>query len=106
LHALAGARKFTGKRKGVVFCGGYHGGVLGFWDSVQENGVDQHEWVIGNYNDVESAKTLIEQGNIAAEGIQGAGSYIVGTKKFLVQIQESAKRASLSILGFVLAILT
>jgi glutamate-1-semialdehyde 2,1-aminomutase len=55
---------------------------------------------------VESAKTLIEQGNIAAEGIQGAGGYIVGTKKFLVQIQESAKEASLSILGFVLAILT
>lgn len=109
LHALAGARKFTGKRKVVVFSGGYHGGVLGFWDGVQENGVDQHEWVIGKYNDVESAKTLIEQGDIAAvliEGMQGAGGCIVGKKKFLMQVQGSAKKVSLSILNFVLAILT
>lgn len=32
---------------------------------------------------MERAKTLIEQGDIAAEGIQGAGGYIVGTKKIL-----------------------
>lgn len=97
LHALAGARKFTGKRKVVVFSGGYHGGVLGFWDGVQENGVDQGEWVIGKYNDVEGAKKLIEQGDIAAvlvEGMQGAGGCIVGTKDFLMQIQESAKKVS------------
>ena len=93
LHALAGARKFTGKRKVVVFSGGYHGGVLGFWDGVQENGVDRNDWVIGKYNDVDGAKTLIEQHDIAAvlvEGMQGAGGCIPGTKEFLMQIQKSA----------------
>tara|TARA_R110002060_G_scaffold24129_1_gene32723 strand:+ start:2155 stop:3318 length:1164 start_codon:yes stop_codon:yes gene_type:complete len=95
LHALAGARHFTGKRRVVVFSGGYHGAVLGFWDGVQENGVDKHEWVIGKYNDVESAKVLIEQDDIAAvlvEGMQGAGGCISGTKEFLKQLQESSKK--------------
>jgi len=96
LHALAGARCFTGKRKVVVFLGGYHGGVLSFWNGVQENGVDKDEWVIGRYNDVEGAKKLIEQDGIAAvlvEGMQGAGGCIPGTKEFLMQIQDSAKKA-------------
>lgn len=94
LHALAGARKLTGKRKVVVFLGGYHGGVLGFWDGVQENGVDRDDWIIGKYNDVEQAKKLIEKEDIAAvlvEGMQGAGGCIPGTKEFLLQIQESSK---------------
>ena len=101
MHALAGARKFTGKRKVVVFSGGYHGGVLGFWDGVQENGVDQHEWVIGQYNDVEGAKKLVEEDDIAAvlvEGMQGAGGCILGTKEFLMQIQESAKKVSTTLI--------
>ncbi|KUJ17149.1 glutamate-1-semialdehyde aminotransferase [Mollisia scopiformis] len=95
LHALAGVRHFTGKRKVVVFSGGYHGAVLGFWDGVQENGVDKHEWVIGKYNDVEGAKKLIEQDDIAAvlvEGMQGAGGCILGTNEFLLQLQESARK--------------
>ena len=95
LHALAGARRFTGKRKVVVFSGGYHGAVLAFWDGVQENGVDKDEWVIGRYNDVEGAKNLIEHDDIAAvlvEGMQGASGCISGTKEFLLQIQESAKK--------------
>jgi glutamate-1-semialdehyde 2,1-aminomutase len=95
LHALAGARYLTGKRKVVVFTGGYHGGVLGFWDGVQENNVDKSEWVVGRYNDVKGAKHLIEQDDIAAvlvEGMQGAGGCISGTKDFLMQIQESAEK--------------
>ena len=103
LHALAGARKFTGRRKVVVFSGGYHGGVFGFWDGVQENGVDQHEWVVGRYNDVEGAQRLIEQEDIAAvlvEGMQGAGGAILGTEQFLLQIQKSAKKVRLLSLTF------
>lgn len=95
LHALAGARFFTGKRKVVVFRGGYHGGVFSFWDGVQENGVDKLEWVIGKYNDIAESQKLIEQGDIAAvlvEGMQGAGGCISGSKKFLMQIQESTKK--------------
>lgn len=95
LHALAGARRFTGRRKVVAYAGGYHGAVLGFWDGVQENGVDKDEWVIGKYNDVEGAKKLIEQDDIAAvlvEGMQGAGGCISATDEFLMQLQESAKK--------------
>lgn len=79
----------------VVFSGGYHGAVFSFWDGVQENGVDKNEWVIGKYNDVKGAKRLIEQADIAAvlvEGMQGAGGCISGSKEFLMQIQESAKK--------------
>lgn len=106
LHALAGARRFTGKRKTVVFYGGYHGAVLGFWDGVQENGVDKDEWVIGKYNDVDGAKALIEQDDIAAvlvEGMQGAGGCISATKEFLLQLQMSARkvRQSLHVAGIV-----
>jgi glutamate-1-semialdehyde 2,1-aminomutase len=95
LHALAGARFFTGRRKVVVFRGGYHGGVFSFWDGVQENGVDKHEWIIGKYNDVEGTKKLIEENDVAAvlvEGMQGAGGCISGSGEFLMQIQENAKK--------------
>lgn len=95
MHALAGVRYFTRKRKVLVFRGGYHGGVFSLWDGVQENGIDKHEWIIGKYNDVEVTPKLIEQGNIAAvlvEGMQGAGGCISGSKEFLMQIQESAKK--------------
>ena len=78
-----------------MFYGAYHGAVLGFWDGVQENGVDKAEWVIGKYNDTEGAKLLIEQDDIAAvlvEGMQGAGGCISGTNEFLLQLQTSAKK--------------
>lgn len=79
----------------MVFYGAYHGAVLGFWDGVQANGVDKDDWVIGKYNDIEGAKKLIEQDDIAAvlvEGMQGAGGCISATKEFLFQLQTSAKK--------------
>lgn len=102
LHALAGARKFTGKRKVVVFTGGYHGSVFGFGAGVQENNVDQEDWILAKYNDVEGVKTLIEgRHDIAAvlvEGMQGTGGCIVGKKDFLMQIEKSSKKVCMSIL--------
>ncbi|EON95658.1 putative glutamate-1-semialdehyde - protein [Phaeoacremonium minimum UCRPA7] len=97
LHALNGAKQFTGKRKVVVFCGAYHGAVLSFGDGkVATNNVNKDDWVIGRYNDVESAKAVIEGtpdlAAVMVEGMQGAGGCIVGTKEFLLQIQESAKK--------------
>ncbi|KAF2092580.1 glutamate-1-semialdehyde aminotransferase [Rhizodiscina lignyota] len=98
LHALAGARKYTGKRKVVVFSGGYHGAVLSFGSGQPaENNVDLDDWVLGRYNDVAGAKELIEglEGQLAAvlvEGMQGAGGCIIGTKEFLAQCQESAHK--------------
>jgi glutamate-1-semialdehyde 2,1-aminomutase len=69
--------------------------VLGFWDGVSPNGVDRDDWVIGRYNDVQGAKQLVENDDIAAvlvEGMQGAGGFIPGSAKFLLQIQESARK--------------
>ncbi|KAK6071382.1 glutamate-1-semialdehyde 2,1-aminomutase [Seiridium cupressi] len=98
LHVLNGIKKFTGRRKVLVFCGGYHGAVLSFGDGkVAENNVDRDEWVIGKYNDIESAKSLIQNtpdlAAVLIEGMQGAGGCIRATKEFLLTIQEEAKTA-------------
>ncbi|ORY02448.1 pyridoxal phosphate-dependent transferase [Clohesyomyces aquaticus] len=97
LHAIQGARRFTGKRKVVVFTGGYHGACFCFpEDRPIENCIDLDDWIIADYNDVEDAKAKIEgSGDVAAvlvEGMQGAGPCIVGTHEFLHQVQESARK--------------
>lgn len=97
LHAIQGAKRFTRKRKVVVFTGGYHGGCFSFpEDKPAVNCVDQDDWIIAEYNDVEDARRKIEEsGDIAAvlvEGMQGHGPCIVGTYEFLHQIQESARK--------------
>lgn len=53
LHCIAAARKFTGKRKIVVFRGGYHGSLLSFSLGAAPNNVDQIDWIISQYNDVQ-----------------------------------------------------
>ncbi|KAF2819896.1 PLP-dependent transferase [Ophiobolus disseminans] len=97
LHAIQGARKFTGKRKVVAFTGGYHGGCYTFGNGPAENCVDLEEWVMAEYNDVEDAKRKIEGGGdvaaVIVEGMQGRGPCIVGTSGFLKQVQESARKA-------------
>lgn len=98
LHAINGAKRHTGKRKVVVFTGGYHGGCFSFpEDHPAENCVDRDEWIVAEYNDVADAKRKIEDsGDVAAvlvEGMQGAGPCIVGTHEFLHQVQASAKKA-------------
>ncbi|KAI0597470.1 pyridoxal phosphate-dependent transferase [Biscogniauxia sp. FL1348] len=98
LHALNAAKAFTGRRKVLVFSGGYHGGVLSFGaGKAAPNNVDRDDWVIGKYNDVESAKSLIEgTADLAAvlvEGMQGSGGCIPGSSEFLHAIQDSARKA-------------
>ena len=95
LHALAAARAFTGKRKVVVFAGGYHGGVLTFAGGVPAaNNVDRRDWIIAKYNDIESAVEVIKQPDVAAvllEGMQGAPGAIKGSEAFLKSIETTAK---------------
>ncbi|KAL5381750.1 hypothetical protein DPSP01_006937 [Paraphaeosphaeria sporulosa] len=96
LHALAGARAFTGRRKVVVFGGGYHGGCFSFpEDAPAENCVDKEDWVVATFNDPADAKAKIEgSGDVAAvlvEGMQGRGPCIVGSHAFLHQVQASAR---------------
>lgn len=97
LHAIQGAKRFTGKRKVVVFTGGYHGGCYTFpGDRPAENVVDRDDWIIAEFNDIEDAKRKIENSeDVAAvliEGMQGRGPCLVGTRKFLQQVQISARK--------------
>ncbi|KAL5117699.1 hypothetical protein ACEQ8H_004447 [Pleosporales sp. CAS-2024a] len=97
LHAIQGARRFTGKRKVVVFTGGYHGGCFTFpGDQPAENCVDKEDWIMAEFNDIEDAKRKIEESDDVAavliEGMQGRGPCIVGTHEFLQQVQASAKK--------------
>src|SRR5262245_2473204 len=59
LMALAAATVFTGRRKILVFEGGYHGGVLNFSSGTSVVNVP-HEFIVGAYNDLERSLRLIE----------------------------------------------
>ncbi|OQV01287.1 hypothetical protein CLAIMM_06670 [Cladophialophora immunda] len=97
MHALGAARRFTGRRKVVVFTGGYHGAVFSFGSGIAPNNVDLDDWVLAKYNDIKSTRVAIEgTPDIAAvlvEGMQGAGGCIPATKDFMLAVQESAKKA-------------
>jgi glutamate-1-semialdehyde 2,1-aminomutase len=97
LHAIQGAKRFTGKRKVVVFTDGYHGGCFTFvGDQPAENCVDRDDWIIAKYNDIVDTKRKIEESEdvaaVLVEGMQGRGPCIVGTREFLQQVQESARK--------------
>ncbi|KAF2642970.1 PLP-dependent transferase [Massarina eburnea CBS 473.64] len=98
LHALQVAKRFTGKRKVIVFTGGYHGGCFSFpEDKPAENCVDRDEWIMAEYNDIADTKKKIEDSEdvaaVLVEGMQGHGPCIVGSHDFLHQIQASARKA-------------
>ncbi|KAK0648315.1 pyridoxal phosphate-dependent transferase [Cercophora newfieldiana] len=85
LYALAAARKFTSRRKVVVFAGGYHGGLLSFpGREAAGNVVDREDFVVG----------LAKTDGVAAvlmEAVQGAGGVIPGRKEFLLAVREAAR---------------
>jgi glutamate-1-semialdehyde 2,1-aminomutase len=57
IHAIQGAGRYTGKRKVVVFTGGYHGGCFTFSaDKPAGNCVDKEDWIIAKFNDVADTK--------------------------------------------------
>ena len=98
MHALAGARHFTGRRRVVVFSGGYHGAVFSFAGGTSAvNNVDRDDFVIAAYNDAEGAcKTIASTPDLAAvlvEPMQGGGGCIPGTPEFLRRIQDAAHAA-------------
>lgn len=92
MHALAAARHFTGRRKTIVFRGGYHGSVLAFANGIAANNVDPKDWLLCQYNDiVDLEKTFEEHDDIAAvivEGVQGSGGAIRATTEFLQKISD------------------
>ena len=80
LMAIALAVAVTGRRKILVFRGGYHGGVLTFGETPSPVTVP-HEWVLADYDDVEGTRALIHQhgSDLAAvlvEPMLGAGGCV------------------------------
>ncbi|WP_431131113.1 aspartate aminotransferase family protein [Variovorax paradoxus] len=94
LMALTAALHFTGKRKIVVFSGGYHGGVLGFGAGPLPTTVP-FDFLVLPYNDVQLASEQIakhgpEIAAILVEPMQGASGCIPGRLDFLQALRDGA----------------
>ena len=97
LMALALAVATTGRRKVVVFRGGYHGGVLTFGQEPSPVTVP-HEWVLADYDDVEGTRALIrahagEMAAVLVEPMLGAGGCIPASDEFLAMLREETTAA-------------
>jgi len=87
LMALASATAHTGRRKVLVFKGGYHGGVLAFAGGGSPVNVP-HDWIVARYNDLDDvlARVAPHRGDLAAilvEPMLGSGGCIAGDPVFL-----------------------
>jgi glutamate-1-semialdehyde 2,1-aminomutase len=87
LMALALAVATTGRRKVLVFRGGYHGGVLAFADAPSPVTVP-HDWVLADYDDVEGTRALIREHGaglaaVLVEPMLGSGGCVPASDAFL-----------------------
>jgi glutamate-1-semialdehyde 2,1-aminomutase len=87
LMALALAVATTGRRKVLVFRGGYHGGVLTFGETPSPVTVP-HEWVLADYDDVPGTRALLrehgrELAAVLVEPMLGAGGCVPASQEFL-----------------------
>jgi glutamate-1-semialdehyde 2,1-aminomutase len=96
--ALAGARVFAQRNgrakatKVMVFHGGYHGGVLYFVTGGSPVNMP-YEYVVGPYNDVEGARTLLRRHAeeifaVLLEPMQGSHGCLPGDPGFLRMLRE------------------
>ncbi len=96
LMAIATAVAVTGRKRVMVFDGGYHGGVLYFGGGgIPINA--PHQWLLGTYNDPVSAAALADAhaddlACIIVEPMMGSGGCIPGSAAFLQALREAATR--------------
>jgi glutamate-1-semialdehyde 2,1-aminomutase len=96
LMALATVTVATGRRKILVFDGGYHGGLLYFGGGGSPVNVP-HQFVVARYNDIAHAQELIaahghELAAILVEPMLGGGGCIPADRGFLQALREGATR--------------
>jgi glutamate-1-semialdehyde 2,1-aminomutase len=98
LIAIAAATAHTGRRKILVFEGGYHGGVLWFPPGAGGARLNvPHEFVIAPYNNLDETRRLTREANgdlaaILVEPMLGAGGCIPATPEFLAMLRDEARR--------------
>ena len=96
LMAVATAVVATGRRKLLVFKGGYHGGLLSFGAGPAPLNAP-YEAVLGSYNDLAGAESLMaahgpELAAILVEPMLGSGGCIAGDPAFLAALRAGATR--------------
>ena len=97
LMAIATALAVTGRRRVMVFGGGYHGGILYFGAKGASFGIPinaPHDWVLAPYNDAAATAALIDDsiGAIIIEPMQGSGGCIPADPAFLAMLRAEATR--------------
>jgi glutamate-1-semialdehyde 2,1-aminomutase len=94
LMAVSAACAITGRRKILVFAGGYHGGVFYFRGKGSPVNAP-FDYLIGQYNDLGMVEELVRphRGNLAAilvEPMQGSTGCIPAEREFLAGLRELA----------------
>jgi glutamate-1-semialdehyde 2,1-aminomutase len=94
LMAVLAARTITGKKKVLVFAGGYHGGVFYFRGKGSPINAP-FDYLVGAYNDIDAMRELVapHRGDLAAiliEPMLGGGGCIPATREFLADLRALA----------------
>lgn len=98
LMALSVAKAYTGRKKILVFDGGYHGGAFTFKDMKSSVVNAPHEYLIATYNDLHSVHGLLRanKNDVAAvlvEPMMGSGGAIHPVSGFLDGLRKAATEA-------------